>query len=158
MNGKSAKSTVEPKIPQVKIDVFGNVPQEYCLQSKVESFYTKRLVDALHRLFHPPPDGISDRIFVTDRNDVSAQVRQRLATPASAIGDLVTMCVNIERMDAELRELDQNLKQMQQNTAAFKRGTELYEERGKLITRRDQVNKRLEEVAAEDYSLGDGVG
>ena len=146
---ESAKSTVEPKIPQVKNDVFGNVPQEFFLQSKVESFYMKRLVDALHRLFHPPPDGISDRIFVTDRNDISAQVRDRLVTSASSIGDLATMCVNIERMDADLRELDQNLKQMQQNTAAFRRGAELYEERGKLIARRGQVNQHLGDVVAE---------
>ena len=59
------------------------------------------------------------------------------------------MCVNIERMDAELRELDQNLRQMQQNTAAFKLGTELHQKRGELNTRRDQVNRRLEEVAAD---------
>lgn len=150
---ESAKSTVEPKIPQVKNDVFDKVPDEYMLQPKVEAFYMKRLVDALHRLFHPPPDGIPDRIFVTDRNDTSAQVRQRLATSASSIGDLATMCVNIERMDAELRELDQNLRQMQQNTAAFKRGTELYQERGALIAQRDQIRKRLEEVVADSTRL-----
>ncbi|MCY3729543.1 MAG: AAA family ATPase [Nitrospira sp.] len=146
---ESAKSTVEPKIPQVKSEVFGNVPQEYFLQSAVQSFYMKRLVDALHRLFHPPPEGISDRIFVTDRNDISAQVRHQLATSDGSIGDLVTMCKNIERMDAELRQLDQNLKQMQQNAAAFNRGTELHQRRGELITRQEQVNKRLGDVAGE---------
>lgn len=146
---ESAKSTVEPKIPQVKSDVFEDVPDEYVLGTKVEAFYMKRLVNALHRLFHPPPDGISDRIFVTDRNDISTQVRQQLTMSASSIDDLAMMCVNIERMDAELRELDQNLKQMQQNTAAFKRGTELHEERGKHITRRDQANNHLAEVVAE---------
>lgn len=146
---ESAKSTVEPKIPQVKSDVFEDVPNEYRLQPTVETFYMKRLVDALHRLFHPPPDGISDRIFVTDRNDTSTQVRQQLAMSASSIDDLAMMCVNIERMDAELRELDQNIKQMQQNTTAFRRGIELHEERGKFIARREQVNKHLGEVVAE---------
>ena len=146
---ESAKSTVEPKIPQVKNDVFDKVPDEYILEPKVEVFYMERLVEALHRLFHPPPEGIPERLFVTDRNDTSAQVRQRLATSASSIGDLATLCENIERMDAELRELDQNLRQMQQNTAAFKLGTELHQKRGELITRRDQVNRRLEEVAAD---------
>jgi hypothetical protein len=53
------------------------------------------------------------------------------------------MCVNIEKMDVELRELDQKLKQMQQNTAAYKRGVELHEKRGGLISRRDQISKRL---------------
>lgn len=155
---ESAKSTVEPKIPQVKGDVFEGVPNEYMLQPKVEAFYMKRLVDALHRLFHPPPDGISDRIFVTDRNDISAQVRQRLTTSASSIGDLATMCVNIERMEAELRELDQKLRQMQQNTAAFKRGTELHQKRGELIAKRDQDNEHLGEVVAEITRLETELG
>lgn len=72
---ESAKSTVEPKIPQVKQDVFGNPPKEFGLQPDVESFYMKRLEDALHRLFHPPPQGMPDRVYLVDRNDMSAQVR-----------------------------------------------------------------------------------
>lgn len=155
---ESAKSTVEPKIPQVKNDVFGNVPHEYELQPEALSFYIKRLEDALHRLFHPPPEGIPERIFVADRNDISAQVRQRLATSAGSIRDLAQMCVNIERMDAELRELDQKLKQMQQNTAAFKRGTELHQKRGELLARRDQITKRREEVASEIRRLETELG
>ncbi len=146
---ESAKSTVEPKIPQVKGDVFEDVPDAYKLQPKVEAFYMERLVGALHRLFHPPPEGIPSHTFVTDRNDTSAQVRQWLETPASSMGDLATLCEKIERMDAELRELDQNLRQMQQNTAAFKLGAELHQKRGELITRRNQVNRRLEEVGAD---------
>ena len=146
---ENAKSTVEPKIPQVKGDVFEDVPNEYKLQPTIEAFYMKRLVEALHRLFHPPPDGIADRIFVADRNDISTQVRQQLAMSASSIGDLAMMCMNIERMNTDLRELDQKLRQMQQNTAAFRRGIELHEERGRYIERRDQVNKQLEKVAAE---------
>ncbi len=127
---ESAKSAVEPKIPQVKSEVFENIPDEYALQPFVEAFFMKRLKEALHRLFHPPPEGISDRVFVTDRNDVSAQVRQRLATMGNSIKDLADESLSIERMDVELRELDQKLKQMQQNTAAFKRGTELHQKRG----------------------------
>ena len=86
----------------------------------------KRLGDALHKLFHPPPEGIPDRIYVTDRNDTSAQIRSRLAVNQSEIGDLAEMRLGIEVMDVELRELNQKLKQMQQNTAAFKRGAELH--------------------------------
>ncbi|MEK7717452.1 MAG: hypothetical protein AAB322_06865, partial [Pseudomonadota bacterium] len=133
---ESAKSTVEPKIPQVKQDVFGSAPAEFALQPEVEAFYISRLEDALNRLFRPPPDGIPDRVFVADRNDISAQVRARLTTASSSIVDLAETCMRIESMDAELRELDQKLKQMQQNTAAFKRGTELHEKRSLSINLR----------------------
>ncbi len=150
---EGAKSAVEPKIPQVKEDVFGNVPSEFALQPEVEAFFIKRLEDALHSLFHPPPDGMPDRVFVADRNDTSAQIRARLGTAAGSLRDLAEMCVNIERMDAELRELDQKLRQMQQNTSAFKRGTELHEKRGELISSREQITKRRTEVTAEVGSM-----
>lgn len=146
---ESAKFTVEPKIPQVKQDVFGSVPKEFELQPDVESFYMQRLEDALHRLFHPPPQGMPDRVYLADRNDMSAQVRARLATNQRELHDLAEMCVLVEKMDVELRELDQKLKQMQQNTAAYKRGVELHEKRGGLVTRRDQIGKRLKDIDAE---------
>ncbi|OGP20350.1 MAG: hypothetical protein A2X90_05235 [Deltaproteobacteria bacterium GWA2_65_63] len=156
---EGAKSTVEPKIPQVKEDVFGSAPSEFALQPAVEAFYIKRLEDALHRLFHPPPDGMPNRVFVADRNDTSAQIRARLGTADGSLRDLAEMCISIERMDAELRELDQKLKQMQQNTAAFKRGTELHQKRGELIANREQITKRLAEISAEvsrlDVELGE---
>jgi DNA sulfur modification protein DndD len=109
----------------------------------------KRLEDALARLFHPPPKGMPDQIYLAERDDVSAQVRARLATNPRALQDLAELCVSIEKMDVELRELDQKLKQMQQNTAAYKRGVELHEKRGGLITRRDQISKRLKDIDAE---------
>lgn len=146
---EGARSTVEPKIPQVKQDVFGNAPAEFALQPDVEAFYMKRLEDALHSLFHPPPEGIPDRVFVTDRNDISAQVRNRLASVGGSLRDLAEMCMDIERMDVELREVDQKLKQMQQNTAAYKHGAELHEKRGQLLSRREQITKRLKEIEAE---------
>jgi DNA sulfur modification protein DndD len=146
---ESAKSTVEPKIPQVKQDVFGNPPQEFALQPDLESFYMKRLEDALHSLFHPPPDGMPERIFIADRNDTSAQIRQRLAVNQGDIRDLAEMCASIDRMDAELRELNQKLKQMQQNTAAYKRGVELHEKRAVLVADRERIGKRLKEIEAE---------
>jgi DNA sulfur modification protein DndD len=146
---ESAKSTVEPKIPQVKQDVFGNPPQEFALQPDFESFYMKRLEDALHSLFHPPPDGMPERVFITGRNDTSAQIRQRLAVNQGEISDLAEMCASIDRMDAELRELNQKLKQMQQNTAAYKRGVELHEKRAVLVADRERIGKRLKEIEAE---------
>lgn len=155
---EGAKSTVEPKIPQVKEDIFGKVPPEFALQPEVEAFYMKRLEDALHRLFHPPPDGMPDRIFVADRNDTSAQIRARLSAAAGSLHDLAEMCVSIERMGAELRELDQKLKQMQQNTAAFKRGTELHEKRGELIYKLEQMRKHNKETTAEASRLESELG
>lgn len=150
---ESAKSTVEPKIPQVKQDVFGSAPKEFELRADVESFYMQRLEDALHRLFHPPPQGMPDRVYLADRNDMSAQVRARLAMNQRELYDLAEMCVLVEEMDVELRELDQKLKQMQQNTAAYKRGVELHEKRGGLVTRRDQLGKRLKDIDAEIIRL-----
>jgi DNA sulfur modification protein DndD len=156
---EGAKSTVEPKIPQVKEDIFGNVPVEFLLRPEVEAYYMKRVEDALHRLFHPPPDGMPARVFVADRNDTSAQIRARLGATLAGLRDLAEMCVNIERMDAELRELDQRLKQMQQNTVAFKRGAELHQKRGQLLSRLEQMIKRREEIIAEiarlDVDLGE---
>lgn len=146
---ESARFAVEPKIPRVKEDVFGNPPTEFVLEPDVESFYMKRLEDALNGLFHPPPDGMPDSVYIADRNDISAQIRQRLTTNQSEIRDLAEMCASIDRMDVELRELNQKLKQMQQNTAAFKRGVELHEKRGGLLAERERIGKRLKEIAAE---------
>lgn len=146
---EGAKSTVEPKIPQLKQAVFANPPDDYILEPDIESFYLKRLEDALHGLFNPPPEGMPDRIFITDRNDISAQIRQHLAVNQNEIRDLAEMCSNIDRMDVELRELNQKLKQMQQNTAAYKRGVELHEKRGALINERDRISKRLKDIDAE---------
>ncbi len=146
---ESAKSTVEPKIPRVKEEVFGNSPREFSLQPDVESFYIKRLEDALHGLFHPPPEGIPDRIYIADGNDTSARVRQQLTTSQTEIRGLADMCSSIDKMDVELRELNQKLKQMQQNTAAYKRGVELHEKRGRLLSDRDRMTKRLKEIKAE---------
>lgn len=146
---ESAKSAVEPKIPQVKQDVFGAPPEEYKLQPDITRFYKKRLEDALHSLFYPPPLGMPEFVYLTARNDISAQVRARLAHDSSDLQELSEMCLSIENMDVELRELDQKLKQMQQNTAAYKRGVELHEKRGGLATRRDQIAKRLRDIEAE---------
>lgn len=108
-----------------------------------------RLEDALHRLFHPPPEGMPDQIYLADRNEASVQVRTRLATIPSELTDLAEMCASIERMDVELRELNQKLKQMQQNTAAYKRGSELHEKRGKLLGDRERIDRRLKDIEAE---------
>lgn len=150
---ENAKSTVEPKIPQVKDDVFGGPPNSFVLSPEVMAFYLKRLEDALNKLFNPPPAGMPDSIFITERNDVSAQIRACLKSSPNELNALAEMCNNIERMDVELRELNQKLKQMQQNSAAFKRGSELHEKRGQLLADRDIASKRMKEIKAEITSL-----
>lgn len=150
---ESAKSTVEPKIPQVKEDVFGNPPNDLILPPDMMTFYLKRLEDALNRLFNPPPAGMPDSIFISDRNDASAQIRGRLTANPRELDTLAEMCINIEQMDVELRELNQKLKQMQQNSAAFKRGSDLHEKRGQLLADRDRANNRIKEIAAEIIGL-----
>jgi DNA sulfur modification protein DndD len=146
---EGAKSTVEPKIPQVQGDVFDNQPREFALEPHVEAFYMKRLEDALHRLFHPPPEGIPECIFLADRNDVSAQVRALISANPGELRDIARSCISIDRMDAELREVNQRIKQMQQNSAAFKRGAELHEKRGRLLAERERIGRRRKEIDAE---------
>ncbi|MCI0721395.1 MAG: AAA family ATPase [Acidobacteria bacterium] len=150
---EGAKSAVEPEIPRVKKHIFDNVPSRFELQPTIRKFYIERLEQALHSLFHPPPTGMSDGIFVADRHDSSVQIRARLMSATGSLSDLAEMCRNIEKMDAELRELDQKLKQVHQNAAAFKRGTELHQKRGELATKRDQFLKRRSELMAETSRL-----
>lgn len=88
----NSRSAVEPKIPQVKADVFEGVPDEFALESDYQAFYTARLEKALHRLFHPPPDGMAEAVYLTERNDISAQVRARLARGAESLRGLAEQC------------------------------------------------------------------
>jgi DNA sulfur modification protein DndD len=149
----NGRSTVEPKIPQVKSDVFDGVPAEFTLAADYQAFYSDRLDKALHRLFHPPPEGMSEAVFVADRNDVSAQVRARLATGAAPLQGLAELCVNLERLESEVRELDQRLRQMTQDHVALSRGGELHAKRGELSYKRDQLKSRQVEVDAEIIRL-----
>ena len=146
---ENAKSTVEPKIPQVKSDVFNNVPEDYILNSKTVSFYTERLELALHKLFNPPPEGMADNIFIIESNELSSVVRSQLCKRQSEVSDLSEICSNIERMDAELRELNQKLKNIQQNSIVFKRGAELHEKRGKLLGDIEKTKKQINEIEAD---------
>lgn len=155
---EAARTTVEPKIPQVKSDVFDETPTEFELRPPVRSFYVGRLESALHKLFHPPPDGMSESVFAVDRSETSAVVRAQLRPMGRGVQDLAETCIRIERMDAELRELDQRLKSMQQNPVAFKRGTELHEKRGELLFRLKDSRKRLDAISAELLRLESQLG
>lgn len=150
---ENKKSSVEPKIPQVTRDVFESATPEYLLSSVLRQYYESRLVVALQSLFNPPPDGMSERLFVTERNEISAQIRLRLQTSTVEIKDLSDACAQLEEKSAELREIDQRLKQLQQNLFALQRGGELRDKRDELLQRKEKVEKRLSEINAERVTL-----
>jgi len=145
---EGSRAAVEPKIPQIKADVFEDVEQEFALSPDVFSFYSDRLDRALQSLFHPPPDGMAEEIFLVDRSDISAQVRDRLSWHSGSLDELVGLCTEAERLDAELRELDQKIRSLQQNAAALSRGAELNQTRGTLISEIATLRKRSGELTA----------
>ncbi len=147
---ESSRAAVEPKIPQIKEDVFSGVTNEYSLSDESLAFYIARLETALQRLFHPPPEGMSAGApFLTSRNDISAQVRALVASNPASIVDLDARCRKLETLDIELRELDARLRQMQSNRFSLERGQELSEQRGALKTSRDTLQKQRENFAVE---------
>ena len=146
---ENAKSTVEPKIPQVKKEVFDEPPNEYKLEPKVKDFYETRLSEALSRLFHPPPEGMAEKIYLVGSNTQSAKVRSCLNVNEGEIVELEETCSNIQRLDVELSGLNAKIREMQQNAAAFSRGRELHEKRGSLKTECEQIQNRLDDIEAE---------
>jgi len=148
-----SKATVQPKIPQIKADVFENAPAEFSLADDVHAFYSDRLEKALHRLFHPPPEGMAESVFVVDRADVSAQVRAQLASGIVALKTVAELSTNVDRMSAELRELDSRLKQLQQNSAAIVRSGELREKRRNLLSQQEKLQDRVKTIVAEIQQL-----
>ena len=150
---ESSKSTVEPKIPQVKQDVFGQVPSDYQLASKIQAFYAERLEKALHRLFHPPPEGMAESIFITDRNDRSSQIRGRLTTGVSSLENVIQASKQVESVEANLRELDGKIKQFNQDAAAIEQGRQLHTRRGELATTHSHLEKKREEIEQDIHTL-----
>ncbi len=150
---ESSKSTVEPKIPQIKRDVFGQVSSDYQLTSRVQAFYAERLEKALHRLFHPPPVGMAESIFITDRNDRSSQIRGRLATGTSSLKNVIQDSKQIESVEADLRELDGKIKQFSQDAAAMEQGRQLHMRRGGLTTSMVAIEKKKENIEQDISTL-----
>lgn len=154
---ESSKATVEPKIPQVKRDVFEDVPREYRLADDAYAFYTDRLERALHRLFHPPPEGMAESTFVTDRNDRSAQIRARLTTATNPLQGIAALCAQVESVDANLREIDTRIRQLKQDTAAMAKGVELHQKRGQLTTQCEHLEKQRDNLNLQIQALEGGV-
>jgi len=152
---EASKSAVEPKIPQVKKDVFEGVPASFTLHSDFERFYTERLESALRNLFNPAPTGMSDKVFVTERNDFSAQIRLQLASTGGNIRGLADVSVKLERLESEARELDQQIKQFSQNPASVALGDKLHNRRGQLTEQLKQIQSRKDDLI-NDLSRLDG--
>ena len=150
---EGSKAAVEPKIPQVKQDVFEDVDESFQLREDAHAYYSQRLERALHRLFHPPPEGMAENLFVTTRNDISAQIRAKLTTIPVTLRGLAELCVSVEKLDSELRQTESRLKQLQMNSAALERGQELHERRGRLTSDRERLQKRLVELDSEIANL-----
>ena len=150
---ESSKSTVEPKIPQVKQDVFEDVPSDYRLASKIQTFYAERLERALHRLFHPPPEGMAESVFITDRNDQSARIRDRLVTGTNPLQDVIRASEQLETVDADLREIDGRIRQFRQDNTAMEYGRQLYARRGELIAGSDHSQSKKEKIEQEIQAL-----
>ncbi len=150
---ESSKAAVEPKIPQVKRDVFENAPKEFHLADDAHAFYTARLEQALHKLFHPPPEGMGDRVFVTDRNDLSAQIRVRLTTATNPLRGVAELCAQAESVDASLREIDTRLRQLKQDASAMAMGAELHTKRGQLTTQCENLEKKKKDLALQIQSV-----
>lgn len=152
---EQSKNAVEPKIPQVKRDVFENVTNEYRLGGHLLAFYSDRLERALHRLFHPPPDGMADSVFVTDRNDRSAQIRARLASGTNSLQGIAQLCARVEAVDANLRKLDTQLRQLRQDAAAMELGKQLHAHRARLTVQCENLENRKRDLALQIQTLTD---
>lgn len=150
---ESSRATVKPKIPQVKQDVFEEAPPEYRLTDDVYAFYADRLERALHRLFHPPPEGMAENIFITDRNDRSAQIRVRLETGTNSLPGVTELCKQVESIDADLREIDGRIRQLKQDAGTMELGAKLHKRRGELTTQCGHLENKKKEIEQRIVTL-----
>lgn len=151
---ENRKSSVEPRIPKVKQEVFEDAPDDFLLAAPMRKYYETQLEKALRGLFHPPEHGMSDTVYVIpERNELSIQVRQKLKISTGAVKGLADLCADLDRKESELRELDQKLKQLQADGNALARGNELRERRGTLLAEKTAIERRIEEIDAERKQL-----
>ena len=151
---ENRKSSVEPRIPKVKREVFEGAPTEFVLAAPVLKYYESQIEKALRGLFHPPEDGMSESVFVIpERNEVNVQVRQKLTLRLDAVKNLANLCSDLDRKESELRELDQKLKQLQSDSNAIARGNDLRERRGSLLAEKSGVERRIKEIQDDRAQL-----
>lgn len=147
---ENRKASVEPKIPQVKHDVFDDVPEALSLPTELRTFYEEKIDKALQSLFNPPPEGMSESIFIVpERTELSIQIRNKLRTQASAIQGLSDVCIELERKTSHLREIDQKVKLLNSDNFAIQRGNDLRERRVALQIKKKQIENRIDGIHAE---------
>jgi DNA sulfur modification protein DndD len=155
---ESARASVEPKIPQVRKDVFDGAPKEMKLDAPRLEFYRERLEKALLALFHPPPEGMAERAFLVERSDLSAQIRGKLLSFTGETRELAQICEKLETLDTEMREIDSRLRQLTQDRNAMELGNQLREQRGELVERKNTLERTLQNARTESATLKDRVG
>lgn len=140
---ENRKSSVEPKIPKIKKEVFTNVPAEHLLKGNTLSFYEEKLDKALQGLFHPPENGMADSVYIVpERNEVSVRIRNQLNEHPRLVENLAKLSENLDSKASELREMDQKLKQYKSDQSAIDRGNELREKRGELSVKQEHLEGR----------------
>lgn len=154
---ESSKAALEPKIPQVKHDVFGKVPPEYVLPDKAHAFYTERLEKALHGLIQPPTDGMAESVFATDQNERSAQIRLRLASSTNSLHRIAELCSKVGSVDEDLHQMDSHLQQMTQDASALGLGAELHRKRGELVSHCKHLEKQQTSLDLQIHRLEDDL-
>jgi DNA sulfur modification protein DndD len=150
---ENAKSTVEPKIPQVKNDVFGNPPKEYQLPDNIKLFYEERLEKALHRLFNPPPKGMANKIFITDNKDSSVTIRRKLSLYKQGLINLQKTYEEIDKVESDIKYLDSKIKHMLNNSSALEKGKKIYEKKGMLEQKKNDLENKIINITTEIKNL-----
>jgi len=149
---ENRRSSVEPYKPQIKTDVFSDIPHKFSLDKEVKSFYENRLEIALDKLFNPPPKGISEKVFVVpESNTLSLQIREELTH--GKISNLVQTCSDLDKKTGQYREYEQKVMQLQQNENSIKRGYKLHEEKGDIIANISNLEKQNKDDESQISSL-----
>lgn len=148
------RSSVEPKIPQVKSDVFENSPNEFKLSENTKKFYENQLEKALERLFNPPPEGMSETVFVIpDRKELSIQVRLQLTSHMQGISNLVETSTELNKKIIHQKELEQRLKYLQPDPHTVEKSNQLREKRGELLQQKQSIDAGLNEINSRKTQL-----
>jgi len=96
---------------------------------------------------------MADSVFITDRNDRSAQIRARLTTAISPLKGIAELCTQVESVDATLRETDTRIRQLRQDASAMELGAQLHHKRGELTTSCEHLEKRKESLTQQIQTL-----
>ena len=151
---ENRKNSVEPKIPKIKNEVFEDVPSEHKLDQDTLFFYLNKLENALKGLFHPPEEGLADKVFIIpERNELSIRIRNQLIDKPRSILDIATKSKELERKTSQLREKDQAIRQLNADPFALQRGYELREQRTALTNQKDQIEMELRDLREKIVNL-----